>query len=267
MTEKHGQFRIEIANDATASGTKNEDGGSSHTMKTQDGHTKSVTRRCCTFAKVLRYMKVPANLRLYQNERVQRSSESEDEYQDVTVMLLQPFTGRRHQLRMHMLFLGHPMVGDPTYQQSEARSELRTVLTAPLSINPKKYKEASTASLSTQGMNDIAQTMVAKVTTATAADIATNSIAAATSINAFSSSLSSAATIPTSDTTKLHVSNPPTMAPIADRLLLHARRLILPLHKTLPDSYNVAVDVEATPPSDFLLKHMDLNFGVHAKSL
>jgi 23S rRNA-/tRNA-specific pseudouridylate synthase len=33
----------------------------------------------------------------------------------VTKVLLQPETGRRHQLRVHLLSLGHPIVGDATY--------------------------------------------------------------------------------------------------------------------------------------------------------
>lgn len=34
----------------------------------------------------------------------------------VTKMSLQPLTGRRHQLRLHMVALGHPILGDFTYQ-------------------------------------------------------------------------------------------------------------------------------------------------------
>eukprot|EP00293_Proteomonas_sulcata_P001840 CAMPEP_0184325814 /NCGR_PEP_ID=MMETSP1049-20130417/142230_1 /TAXON_ID=77928 /ORGANISM="Proteomonas sulcata, Strain CCMP704" /LENGTH=141 /DNA_ID=CAMNT_0026647973 /DNA_START=1862 /DNA_END=2287 /DNA_ORIENTATION=- len=33
----------------------------------------------------------------------------------VSLVLLEPLTGRRHQLRVHMLALGHPIVGDATY--------------------------------------------------------------------------------------------------------------------------------------------------------
>eukprot|EP00953_Heterococcus_sp_UTEX-ZZ885_P031643 16587-Heterococcus_DN1.PRE.3 len=33
----------------------------------------------------------------------------------VALLLLKPVTGRRHQLRVHCLHLGHPMVGDATY--------------------------------------------------------------------------------------------------------------------------------------------------------
>lgn len=35
--------------------------------------------------------------------------------QPVTKVLLHPRTGRRHQLRIHCLCLGHPIVGDYTY--------------------------------------------------------------------------------------------------------------------------------------------------------
>lgn len=34
---------------------------------------------------------------------------------DWTLLLLQPRTGRSHQLRVHMAALGHPIVGDPLY--------------------------------------------------------------------------------------------------------------------------------------------------------
>eukprot|EP00745_Piridium_sociabile_P004204 TRINITY_DN124972_c0_g1_i1.p1 TRINITY_DN124972_c0_g1~~TRINITY_DN124972_c0_g1_i1.p1 ORF type:complete len:103 (-),score=4.38 TRINITY_DN124972_c0_g1_i1:3-311(-) len=34
---------------------------------------------------------------------------------DVSKVLLEPLTGRRHQLRLHCLHLGHPIVGDATY--------------------------------------------------------------------------------------------------------------------------------------------------------
>ncbi|WP_068315446.1 bifunctional tRNA pseudouridine(32) synthase/23S rRNA pseudouridine(746) synthase RluA [Polycladidibacter hongkongensis] len=37
-----------------------------------------------------------------------------------SVMLLKPVTGRSHQLRVHMLELGHPILGDRFYAQGEA---------------------------------------------------------------------------------------------------------------------------------------------------
>lgn len=44
-----------------------------------------------------------------------------------TRVLLQPITGRSHQLRVHMLALGHPIVGDRLYgieASPEARPRL-----------------------------------------------------------------------------------------------------------------------------------------------
>lgn len=37
-----------------------------------------------------------------------------------TRLLLMPVTGRSHQLRVHMLSLGHPIMGDPLYARGEA---------------------------------------------------------------------------------------------------------------------------------------------------
>ena len=39
--------------------------------------------------------------------------------QDVTRVQLTPITGRSHQLRVHMQYLGHPIVGDTLYASSE----------------------------------------------------------------------------------------------------------------------------------------------------
>ncbi|WP_439530337.1 pseudouridine synthase [Pannonibacter sp.] len=41
---------------------------------------------------------------------------------DTTLMQLEPVTGRSHQLRVHMLSLGHPIVGDSLYAEGVARS-------------------------------------------------------------------------------------------------------------------------------------------------
>jgi tRNA pseudouridine32 synthase/23S rRNA pseudouridine746 synthase len=41
---------------------------------------------------------------------------------------LMPKTGRSHQLRVHMLSLGHPILGDPFYAQGEARQYERLML-------------------------------------------------------------------------------------------------------------------------------------------
>ena len=41
---------------------------------------------------------------------------------------LMPRTGRSHQLRVHMLALGHPILGDPFYAQGQAREYPRLML-------------------------------------------------------------------------------------------------------------------------------------------
>jgi tRNA pseudouridine32 synthase/23S rRNA pseudouridine746 synthase len=43
--------------------------------------------------------------------------------QGYTRLALEPFTGRTHQLRVHMQALGHPLLGDPLYAPEEARTE------------------------------------------------------------------------------------------------------------------------------------------------
>ena len=45
-----------------------------------------------------------------------------------TRMRLSPRTGRSHQLRVHMLALGHPILGDPFYATGEARAHPRMML-------------------------------------------------------------------------------------------------------------------------------------------
>lgn len=42
----------------------------------------------------------------------------------VTKVMLEPRTGRRHQLRVHMAWLGHAIVGDQTYEPPQANKEL-----------------------------------------------------------------------------------------------------------------------------------------------
>ena len=37
---------------------------------------------------------------------------------------LQPVTGRSHQLRVHMEYLGHPILGDPLYGDAKSRNEM-----------------------------------------------------------------------------------------------------------------------------------------------
>lgn len=54
--------------------------------------------------------------------RVLRSTESE------TRLRLYPKTGRSHQLRVHCLSLGHPILGDPFYAEGPARDYPRMML-------------------------------------------------------------------------------------------------------------------------------------------
>lgn len=66
----------------------------------------------------------------------------------VTKVAFKPITGRRHQLRVHSLRLGHPIVGDVTYSSlsaaSAARSAPRMMLHAlsldiPVPFDSSKY--------------------------------------------------------------------------------------------------------------------------------
>lgn len=47
---------------------------------------------------------------------------------DETRVRLMPKTGRSHQLRVHMLALGHPILGDPFYATDKARNHPRLML-------------------------------------------------------------------------------------------------------------------------------------------
>ncbi|MBW4706536.1 RluA family pseudouridine synthase [Roseobacter sp. YSTF-M11] len=47
---------------------------------------------------------------------------------DTARVRLQPHTGRSHQLRVHMLSLGHPILGDPFYATGPARDFSRLML-------------------------------------------------------------------------------------------------------------------------------------------
>jgi len=49
---------------------------------------------------------------------------------DETRVRLFPRTGRSHQLRVHMLALGHPILGDPFYATGQARDHPRLMLHA-----------------------------------------------------------------------------------------------------------------------------------------
>ena len=45
--------------------------------------------------------------------------------QDISRVLLTPITGRSHQLRVHMLHIGHPITGDKIYHPEPQRSPLK----------------------------------------------------------------------------------------------------------------------------------------------
>lgn len=48
-----------------------------------------------------------------------------DAGQDISRVLLTPITGRSHQLRVHMLHIGHPITGDKIYHPEPQRSPLQ----------------------------------------------------------------------------------------------------------------------------------------------
>lgn len=49
---------------------------------------------------------------------------SYDEENDITRVLLTPITGRSHQLRVHMQYIGHPITGDRFYHPHASQSPL-----------------------------------------------------------------------------------------------------------------------------------------------
>ena len=53
-----------------------------------------------------------------------------DTLPDATRVALEPITGRSHQLRVHLLALGHPILGDTLYQGDAAAAFPRLMLHA-----------------------------------------------------------------------------------------------------------------------------------------
>lgn len=47
-----------------------------------------------------------------------------------TVLVVNPKTGRRHQIRVHLAWIGHPLAGDPLFPASEGDASARTGLHA-----------------------------------------------------------------------------------------------------------------------------------------
>lgn len=48
-----------------------------------------------------------------------------DAEQDISRILLEPITGRSHQLRVHLMHIGHPITGDKLYHPEPAKSPLK----------------------------------------------------------------------------------------------------------------------------------------------
>jgi 23S rRNA pseudouridine1911/1915/1917 synthase len=46
-------------------------------------------------------------------------------YQDFSLLEVFPYTGRTHQIRVHMAFIGHPVVGDTVYGRRKQRVKLK----------------------------------------------------------------------------------------------------------------------------------------------
>jgi len=64
-----------------------------------------------------------------------------------TKVRLFPLTGRSHQLRVHMLALGHPILGDPIYAEDTASAHPRLMLHAEtLSLHHPEHQERVTYS-------------------------------------------------------------------------------------------------------------------------
>jgi tRNA pseudouridine32 synthase/23S rRNA pseudouridine746 synthase len=51
-----------------------------------------------------------------------------DEARNCTRLLLEPVSGRTHQLRVHMLSIGHPMLGDQLYSPPEIQAQAPRLL-------------------------------------------------------------------------------------------------------------------------------------------
>ncbi|KPJ57797.1 MAG: hypothetical protein AMS16_00720 [Planctomycetes bacterium DG_58] len=54
--------------------------------------------------------------------------------EETTLLLVSPYTGRTHQIRIHLHYIGHPIVGDPLFSQEDKRLMLhawRVELTNP----------------------------------------------------------------------------------------------------------------------------------------
>jgi 23S rRNA pseudouridine1911/1915/1917 synthase len=59
---------------------------------------------------------------------------------DFSLLELEPFTGRTHQLRVHLAFLGHPILGDTKYGKNNEFSRLALHAKSISFIHPRKGK-------------------------------------------------------------------------------------------------------------------------------
>ncbi len=56
-------------------------------------------------------------------------------YDGYSLVLLKPQTGRTHQLRVHMQYIGHPILGDPIYARSDHRFPDATLMLHALNLS------------------------------------------------------------------------------------------------------------------------------------
>lgn len=76
------------------------------------------------------------------------------EFKNQTYLQLKPRTGRTHQLRVHMQYLGCPVVGDPLYGAPEPKLGRMFLHAAELELTlPSRERKVFTASLSPQLQN------------------------------------------------------------------------------------------------------------------
>ncbi|XP_071504849.1 RNA pseudouridylate synthase domain-containing protein 1-like [Diadema antillarum] len=97
---------------------QNPEEGLTHMMRVDDGRCPQGTRLLTALT------------------RLQVVARGEYEGEPATKVLLQPHTGRRHQLRVHCKSIGHPIVGDYTYSMRKDVSPYRMMLLAHRLVMP-----------------------------------------------------------------------------------------------------------------------------------